>query len=530
MNTSNLWLGLHFPNLPIEVYSRGQHDQPIVVVRRTRVEHINECAAKLGVKSGSSMNTAYTISEQIVSFERDEGKELAVLQHLGQWAYQFSPNIVIKPPHSLLIDIAGSLKLFHGLDNLKKQMTSGLDKLGFSVQIGVNRTPLAALCFAETSFIETGFIETGFIETGFAETGFAETGLVETSASRTGSSATEIAEQVRESLAKVPVSHLRVDEKIIGSLHQMGISQCEQLFALPVDGLNRRYGVFFTDYLQRLTGAKSDPQSCLTEKPQFASDITFLSDVTNTESLIFPIKRLLGEFSDFLIKRQLLVNQFTFRLSHRNHPPISFTVFLAGPDNDAQMFLMLSQLQLEKVQNMPEVDNLALTARQFLATEAHSGDLFHGTKFQQKDGRIHSKADETSAVRLINMMTARLGPQACFGLSEANDHRPEWAWKPVRLAAKDYWQGASPLPNARPLYLLPKPKPLSSDAGEPCLSGKLGLLQGPERIDFGWWDTTNDNNRAVARDYYIARHKSGSLYWVYQHLDNPEWFLHGIFS
>lgn len=515
MNTSNLWLGLHFPKLPIEVYSRGQHDQPIVVVRRTRVEHINECAAKLGVKSGSSMNTAYTISEQIVSFERDEVKELAVLQHLGQWAYQFSPNIVIKPPHSLLIDIAGCLKLFHGLDNLKKQMTSGLDKLGFSVQIGVNRTPLAALCFAET---------------GFAETDLVETGLVETSSAITGSSATGMVEQVRESLAQVPVSHLRVDDKIISSLHQMGISQCEQLFALPVDGLNRRYGVFFTDYLQRLTGAKSDPQSCLTEKPQFASDITFLSDVTNTESLIFPIKRLLGEFSDFLIKRQLLVNQFTFRLSHRNHPPISFTVFLAGPDNDAQMFLMLSQLQLEKIQNMPEVDNLALTARQFLATEAHSGDLFHGTKFQQKDGRIRSKADEASAVRLINMMTARLGPQACFGLSEANDHRPEWAWKPVRLAAKDYWQSASPLPNARPLYLLPKPKPLSSDAGEPCLSGKLGLLQGPERIDFGWWDTTNDNNRAVARDYYIARHKSGSLYWVYQHIDNPEWFLHGIFS
>ena len=64
-----------------------------------------------------------------------------------------------------------------------------------------------------------------------------------------------------------------------------------------------------------------------------------------------------------------------------------------------------------------------------------------------------------------------------------------------------------------------------SEAGIPCMSGKLELLQGPERIDFGWWD-----NEAVARDYYIAKHHAGSLYWIYQHLDNSRWYLHGIFS
>jgi len=123
------------------------------------------------------------------------------------------------------------------------------------------------------------------------------------------------------------------------------------------------------------------------------------------------------------------------------------------------------------------------------------------------------------------MMTARLGAQACFGLSLANDHRPERAWKPVRLAAKDYWQGQAKDSNARPLYLLPTPKTLSIEAGIPCMSGKLELLQGPERIDFGWWD-----NDAIARDYYIAKHQTGSLYWIYQHLDNSRWYLHGIFS
>ena len=519
MNTSNLWLCLHFPQLPIEIYSRGNQEKSVVVVTRTRVEYMNDQARALGIKPGTSMNTAYTISEQIVSFERDEARELAALQHLGQWAYQFSPNIVLKPPHSLLIDIAGCLKLFKGLDNLTAKIKTGLYKLGFSAHIGVNRTPLAALSFGET----------GFGDTGVDETAVFNNEALGDEIARGNSLGDEIA-RTKSSLSSMPVSALRIDRKIVESLHQMGISHCEQLFALPMDGLNRRYGVFFTDYLQRLTGEKPDPQKYLPEKPLFANDITFLSDVTNIESLVFPVKRLLGELSDFLIKRQLLVTRFTFRLSHRNHDSRSFTVYLAGPDSDAQMFLMLSQLQLEKIQDMPEVDNLHLTARQFVTTESHSGDLFHGTRFQQKDGRIHSQADEASAVRLINMMTARLGPQACFGLSEANDHRPEWAWKPVRLSDKDYWQSETLIPNTRPLYLLPKPKQLAAQAGEPCLSGRLDLLQGPERIDFGWWDTTANGNREVARDYYIAKHQSGSLYWVYQHLDNPDWFLHGIFS
>ena len=516
---NSVWFCLNFPNLPVEIFTRGQDpeaQQPVVVLERARVGFLNQQAADIGIRPGSNMNTAYTISEQVASFDRNEERELATLQQLAQWAYQFSPNVAIRPPHSLLIDVTGCLKLFRGIRNLKQLIKNGTSKLGFQVQTGINHTPLAALCMAEA-------------------------GITDIPASAEGEQV-QTSDCVRETLAAIPVVCLRVDEKAVTSLHQMGIQSCRQLFALPVDGLNRRFGVFFTDYLQRLTGEKADPQKFISAKPHFFSDVTFLSDVNNTESLVFPIKRLLGELNEFLTGRQLLVNQFTFKLSHRNHPPRSFTIYLAGPDNDAGMFLMLSQLQLEKINDMPEIDNISLAARQFFDSEAASGDLFHGTRFQQKDGRTHSKADEARAVRLINMMTARLGPQACFGLSEANDHRPECAWKPVRLATRDYWQpsedtGGSGF-TSRPLYLLPKPRQLKVKNGEPCLSGSLELLQGPERIDFGWWDATADDNRAVSRDYYIARHESGPLYWVYRRLDhdrpealvNQEWYLHGIFS
>jgi protein ImuB len=54
----------------------------------------------------------------------------------------------------------------------------------------------------------------------------------------------------------------------------------------------------------------------------------------------------------------------------------------------------------------------------------------------------------------------------------------------------------------------------------------LQLLEGPERIETGWWD-----GREVARDYYVARDDSGAELWVYRERLPPHaWYLHGVFG
>ncbi len=485
MNTSETWLCLHLPQLPVEVFCRGENlqDKPVVVLARQRVAHMNHAARKIGIQRGSSMNTAYTISEQVVSLEQDETKELATLAHLAQWAYQFTPNVAVKPPHSLLLDVTGCLTLFKGITNLTDTIVDKLAGLGFEATAGVGQTPTAALLTAESG-------------------------------------------NCFPDIKSIPTRFMRIDSKIIEGLEQMGISNIGGVLKLPMDGLTRRYGVFFTDYLQRLTGENPDPQKFAGNKPRFRSDITFLADVTNLDSLVFPIKRLLGELQDFLRGRQLMVNQFHLNLSHRNHGARGFNVFLANPDNDAQMFLMLSQLQLEKIDDMPEVDNVCLTASTFFESENHSGDLFQGTRFRKKDGTAHSKGGEARAARLINMFHARLGQNACFGLSLANDHRPELAFKTVNIARPDYWrEEASDERNARPVLLLPSPRELNTRDDVPCISGPLEFMQGPERIDFGWWDSGGSS-----RDYYVMRHKCGALYWVFKDINQETWHLHGIFS
>ena len=70
-----------------------------------------------------------------------------------------------------------------------------------------------------------------------------------------------------------------------------------------------------------------------------------------------------------------------------------------------------------------------------------------------------------------------------------------------------------------------EPRALKVVSGEPVMNGKLELIRGPERIDAGWWDRPGD-----ARDYYIGRHGTGTLYWVFCHVRTGRWFAHGVFS
>lgn len=501
MNPNPIWLCLHFQQLPLEVFLRGiseeERSRPAVVLDRQRVMRLNQAAAGLGIETGNNMDTAYSLSDQIISFERNEEKEYAALAYLAQWAYQFTPNVSIKAPDCLLLDISGCLKLFNGLANLTAGIEQGLQGLGFAVVAGVHRTPLAATLCAHSRF--------------------------------TGDT---LPDDVAQSLSGVPVRFLALDSEILESLLQMGITNLGQLLSLPAEGLTRRFGVYFRDHLARLTGEKPDPQKFVSPRPNFHSELTFLTDVSDLSALSFPVNRLAGELEQFLNARQLCTDQLTWKLSHRSHPARSFSVYLANPESDQKIFLPLTQLKLDNIDDVKEVDAISLSVSRFDAADRKPGDLFEGTRFQQKDGSISRSNDAARASQFLNILNARLGLNACYGLALGNDHRPEKATRTVRLGHR---VASAPCPdtinNPRPLFLLTTPRELTEIEGQPMLGGKLELLKGPERIDSGWWDEPSID-QSVARDYYVARQQSGALLWVFNRAqpDTTQWYLHGIFS
>lgn len=507
-----LWLCIHLPRLPLEVFTRSMSPDetgtPVVIHVRQRVVFLNRAAMERGIQIGSSMDTAYTLSARVISVARDEEKEARALRQLADWSYQFSPVISIKTVNSLLLEVGGCLKLFQGLGNLKCSVQQGLEQLGYQCQLADSPTPLGALLLAKAACLPD-----------------FDTVDIRVKGDKP---------QLSPLTYKVPVSCMETSEKIIQALHSMGIQNMGQLLALPMSGLGKRFGKEFMDYLYRLTGAKADPQINITPAPTFFSEVHFLTDVTNMQSLLFPMKRLVSEFSSFLTGRQLAVDKFIWQFKHKSHEPTKMLIYIANPENNQQMFLALTQLQLEQFNGLPEVDNLALIATEFSAAQLQTDDLFHGNSFGLIDASTEKPGLFKEGNLLLNTFRARLGPETCFGLSLANDHRPEKAWKLIRFNQKDYWypENDEIIP-PRPTYLLSTPKRLpEKPASGQLVSGyrasslplQLELLQGPERIDYGWWDQDSP------RDYFVARHHCGALYWIFNHLDNGGWYLHGIFG
>jgi protein ImuB len=131
---------------------------------------------------------------------------------------------------------------------------------------------------------------------------------------------------------------------------------------------------------------------------------------------------------------------------------------------------------------------------------------------------------------LVERLRARLGEAAVYGVCLIPEHRPEAAWRRVHelhlTAAARVVEEISDQKLPRPVWLLNEPLPLPQPE----------ILEGPERIESGWWD-----GKGVARDYYVARSERprgegsdgpslGARLWVFQERQSKRWYVHGVFA
>jgi protein ImuB len=74
--------------------------------------------------------------------------------------------------------------------------------------------------------------------------------------------------------------------------------------------------------------------------------------------------------------------------------------------------------------------------------------------------------------------------------------------------------------------MLPEPALLAAEEGYPLHRGRLTLLDGPERLETGWWDEDG-----IARDYFTAINPHGIRLWVFRKRSRElTWYLHGFFG
>jgi len=496
-----LWYGAHLPHLGLEIFERrypaspDERGRPTVLMDGKGVSLMNIPARAAGIVPGSTLATARSIAADLRHFNRDLDEERRRLRLLAEAAYQYSPRVGMPAEDCLVLDAGASLKLFGGAEALAGGLLALLRRLGHAARIAAAPTPAAAIVLA-----------------------------------RAGVPNVASTNRSLDALRAAPLECAgdEIEARDIERLANMGIFQFGQLLDLPRDELGKRFGPALQNYLARIAGDTPDPVRAIVPREKFSSSLHLIESISDKEALLFPMRRLVSELATWLRAKQLGVRILTWRFEplggggKDGANDCELAAKFADPRLDAEGILAVSKLALEGAEVPEEVMSVCLNvsvAEPVRPDQVGPADLF-GAK----------QASEALPMELVDLIAARLGRNALQGLALSDDHRPEFAWTPRSPSAK---RGTLPEGSfhPRPLWLFEPPRPIDIS--------HFQRLSGPERIESGWWGET------VARDYFIAVHRSGAQCWVYvnrqpgagetrQSEDGQNaqraWFLHGYFA
>jgi protein ImuB len=490
--TGQLWFCVYLPNLPLEACGPGDKDLAVIEERQGihRVLLAGDHARAAGVLPGQSPNAALALLPTLKLEERNTIREQQVLELLATWLEQFSSFVSIAGPDVLLLEIAGSLRLFGGLKSLRRQITAGLEAQGFAAALAIAPTPLAATWLAR---------------------------------GRQRACIREPA-NITAALRSLPLSCLDWPPTVLESLAAMGIADVGDCLRLPREGFARRFGVKRLLQLDRALGRLPDPRNSWRAAERFCADFEMTEEQDDRELLLTICHELLQAHEQFLLARQLGTQRLLFTFFHLKAKATSLPLGGARADRAADHWYELLRLRFEKLVLPEPVVAIRLRGGTTRALHAASGRL----AFHDRAPREHYY----SMSQLAERLAARIGNGSVHGVNAVADHRPQYAWRTRDLFAARAAEALTRVRQGveRPLWLLPEPELLLTDNGHPLHQGRLRFVSGPERLETGWWD-----EHGIARDYYTAVSPRGAGLWVFrnrnrQHDGEASWYLHGIFG
>ncbi|RFF32227.1 Y-family DNA polymerase [Wenzhouxiangella sediminis] len=470
---NELWLGLHCPQLPLLAAWQCDPEVPELhaVHGHQRGRHIilqaSSAARRAGVTPGQPLATALAIAPALQSRPRHSRAEAALLEQLALGAWQGSSHVVQAPSDGVLLEIAGSRRLYGGLRPLVEALCADLERRGLPVRAGSAPVPATARLFA-----------------------------------RHGLHAAD-REIMRRKLHGLPLTALALDDRQARALAGCGLDSVAGLLRLPAPERARRFGPALNRHLLCLEGRAPTPLAAWQPPEVFCLRLELPAASSDSAALLFVFRRAIERMAHWLDVRDQALTRLHVTL-HREDGGgrIPLEVGLSRPGMDAERLLELLALKLENLELPAPVEAVELRAESTGEHRPPQADLWSG----------HNRGDAWPA--LLDRLKARLGEAGLSGLAPQPDHRPEKAWRWVEPGTSSNCEDERP----RPTWLLPAPCP--------CRRENLRLEDGPERIEAGWWDEED-----CRRDYFVARDRHGRRLWVFhEHRPREGWFIHGLFD
>ncbi|MED5491497.1 MAG: DNA polymerase Y family protein [Pseudomonadota bacterium] len=467
------WLCILFPQLALDAVLRSRDDPTVPLAllsgppQRRVLQAVNESAREQGLRSGQSLTQARTLLESFDTVEHDPSQTEYWQQFLASWAYGFSGHVSLDFPRTLLLEVASSLRLFGPWPELEQRLRAELQALGFQHRLVLAPTPLAARVLANVA---------------------------------DGLAVDELA--LQGELQRLPVARSGLPSELVESLQRMGLRRLQQVLELPRDGLAKRFPPQLLAHLDQLQGHHPLALSCYQPPDHFRQRIEFNFDVESTTSLLFPLRRLIGDLATFLAGRDCGVQRFVLLLEHRRQPASEVAVGLLGAERDGERLFELARGRLERLELAAPVQALTLLAEDLPRFVPAAAELFSNRPQQSQ-----------SWLQVCERLRARLGDKVVQPLAAVDEHRPERSW-----LAQERGDAAARPAGPRPGWLL----------AEPVLLNDLfpRVLAGPERIESGWWDGDD-----VRRDYYLIETRDGRRAWAFHAAGRPgPFWVHGWFA
>ena len=155
LSKPQLWLAVCLPSLALESLSATRPSEPAVIVEAAQGQLIvvaaNPVAAAAGVAAGTKLGTAMALAASLRVFEREPSLERGNLESLASWAAMLTSMVSIEAPESLLLEIAGSIKLFGSLEAIKAKLREELARRYRDFRLCVAPTATAALWLVRTA-------------------------------------------------------------------------------------------------------------------------------------------------------------------------------------------------------------------------------------------------------------------------------------------------------------------------------------------------------------------------------------------
>ncbi len=472
---NSLWTGIVCPQAALQAHLRLEPEavdpgRPLAVHElsggRERIFECNRAARRYGVAPGRTLADALAIAPDLHSMARNRRAESCLFEEIALAAYRYSHQVALTGD-GVVLETGGSRRLHGDMSSLLSVLVADLEDRGLFVRLGTAPVPAAACLLARRR------------------------------------RHVQDRRELRRMLAEWPLRELSLSAAELGRLDGLGLQRVRDVLELPRFERERRLGRELNRYLDRIRGREQTPLVYWHPPESFRHTLELPVPSIRTEALMFAFNRMLQHLEQWLRIRDRGLTALEVELHPEDRGRVThLATGLGRPGFQRDRLLELLRLKLEPVRLSAPIERLVMKADSTLERRPPQADLWTGTNVN----------DAWPA--LLDRLRARLGEDGLSGLAPRADHRPERAWQwtaPGRTVP-------APESPPRPNWLLPEPRP--------CRVDDLRLIDGPERIESGWWD-----GHDCRRDYWTAHDRHGNRLWIFrEYKPRDGWFVHGLFG